>query len=169
MRRRSLLVALAVLAMVVAASVVVLWPRLSSRITRENFDRICGGMSRAEVEDILGPPATIGRDRRDGPDGLRQGLSDGTGQDGLRQHGVWRPGPDADVALGRNWSNVLSQSPHAGPFWASWWSDSFEIHIAIDDSGTVVFKLGYPRRPTWGPLDNLRWRLRRQWHRWFPE
>jgi hypothetical protein len=45
------------LAVVVAAGVVVLWPQPqpSSRVTRENFDRIHDGMSRAEVEAILGP------------------------------------------------------------------------------------------------------------------
>jgi hypothetical protein len=56
MRRRTLLVALAGLAVVGAAGVVVLWPRPSSRITRENYERIRAGMSRAEIESILGPP-----------------------------------------------------------------------------------------------------------------
>jgi len=55
MRRRTLLVVLAGLAVVVAAGVVVLWPR-PERITRENFERIKEGMSQAEVEEILGPP-----------------------------------------------------------------------------------------------------------------
>jgi hypothetical protein len=50
-----LLVALAGLAVVIAAGVVVLWPR-EDRVTRGNFDRIRAGMSRAEVEAILGPP-----------------------------------------------------------------------------------------------------------------
>ena len=41
MRRRTLLVALAGLAVVVAAGVVVLWPRPApEQITRENYDRI---------------------------------------------------------------------------------------------------------------------------------
>jgi hypothetical protein len=73
-RRRKLLVALAGLAVVVAAVVVVLWPR-PDRITQENYDRIRvgglwgedwathdnrapvkKGMTRTEVEAILGPP-----------------------------------------------------------------------------------------------------------------
>jgi hypothetical protein len=53
---RKLLVALAGLAVVVAAVVVVLWPRPASRITRENFWRIKKGMTWAEVTAILGPP-----------------------------------------------------------------------------------------------------------------
>jgi hypothetical protein len=55
MRRWKLLVTLAGLAAIVAAGVVVLWPR-PSRVTRENFGRLKSGMTRAEVEAILGPP-----------------------------------------------------------------------------------------------------------------
>jgi hypothetical protein len=53
MRRRKLLLVLVGVAVVVAAEVVVLWPRLE-RITRENFARLHSGMSRAEVQAILG-------------------------------------------------------------------------------------------------------------------
>jgi hypothetical protein len=41
MRRRTLLVALAGLAVVVAAGAVVVWPR-AERITRENGEPMCG-------------------------------------------------------------------------------------------------------------------------------
>jgi hypothetical protein len=56
MRRRKLLaaVALGVLALV-AVGAIALWPQ-PSRITDENFDCIHKGMTRAEVEAILGPP-----------------------------------------------------------------------------------------------------------------
>src|SRR6516164_3764614 len=55
MRKRTLLVTLAGLAVLVAAWVVVLWPR-NDRVKRENYDRIQIGISRADVEAILGPP-----------------------------------------------------------------------------------------------------------------
>ena len=55
MRRRTLLVVLAGLAVVVAVGVAMVWPR-EDRITAENFGRIDEGMSTAEVEAILGPP-----------------------------------------------------------------------------------------------------------------
>jgi hypothetical protein len=55
MRRRKLLVALAGLAVVGAAGAVVLWRR-SAHVTRASCDRIRVGMSRAEVEAILGGP-----------------------------------------------------------------------------------------------------------------
>jgi hypothetical protein len=41
-------------------------------------------------------------------------------------------------------------------------SDSFAIGIGINDSGNVVEKVGYPRRMTQGPLENLLWRAKRQ-------
>jgi hypothetical protein len=47
--------ALAGLAVVIAGGTVVLWPR-PERITRENCRRINTGLSRTEVEAILGPP-----------------------------------------------------------------------------------------------------------------
>jgi hypothetical protein len=62
MRKRKLIVVLAGLTVVVAAGVVVLWPR-PDRITRENYDRIRVGMNRAEVYTVLGPP----RDYSTGP------------------------------------------------------------------------------------------------------
>jgi hypothetical protein len=63
MRKRTLLVALAALAVVGAAGVVVLWPR-ADRITEANLERIKEGMSRAEVDAILGGPPG---DYRTGP------------------------------------------------------------------------------------------------------
>ena len=80
MRRRKLLVVLAGLA-VVAAGVVVLWPR-PDRITRENCDRIRPGMTRAEVEAILGPPDDYrtGRGESDfGDDNASRWVGDPTG------------------------------------------------------------------------------------------
>jgi hypothetical protein len=65
MRRRTLLVALAGLAVMVAAGVGALWPR-PSRVTGENFDRIEKGMSRAEIEAVLGPPGDYRTGRRSG-------------------------------------------------------------------------------------------------------
>jgi hypothetical protein len=61
MRSWRLLLALAGLALV-AAGTFVLWPR-ANHITRENFDRIEKGMSRVQVESILGLPG----DYRTGP------------------------------------------------------------------------------------------------------
>ena len=152
MWRRTLLVALAALAVVVAAGVVVLWPRPSLRITLENCKRIREGMSRAEVEAILGPPG----DYRTGP---------GETGHGSTENMFWTL-DSPDVAPGMHWSNVSQSDPG---LWAIWLSDSATVIIGIDDSGTVVFKRERPRRTTQSPLDNFLWRVKRQWHRWFSE
>ncbi len=54
-RWRWVAAALAGLAVVLAVGVVALWPE-SDRITLWNYQRLQGGMTRAEVEEILGPP-----------------------------------------------------------------------------------------------------------------
>jgi hypothetical protein len=138
-----LLVALAGLAVVVAAGVVVLSQQNQpDRVTRENYDRIHDGMSRAEVEEILGSPGDY-----------RTGLGE------TRFLGRWSP----------EW-DVISPELFEDRRSAYWWhSDSVAIWIEIDESGHVLFKDAYPTRRTQGPLDNLLWRAKRQWHRWFPE
>jgi hypothetical protein len=151
MRRRKLLVALVGLAVVATAGVVVLWPR-PERVTKENYDRMHVGMTRTEVEAILGPPGDY-----------RSGLGE-TGY-GSTENMVWTPDPATElVRTLPNWSRI----PDDQRLWASWLGDSFGIGIAVDESGSVADKVGCPRRTTRGLLDNLLWRLKRQWHRWFP-
>jgi hypothetical protein len=128
MRRRTLLVVLAGLAVVVAAGVVMLWPRpIKPGLTQDNFDRIRVGMTRPEVEAILGP---------------------------------WF----AHSARG-DWKWNLD----AGTYY--WLSDDWnDASVYIDDHGRVTEKSSndFLVEPH-GPLNNLLWRLKRQWHRWFPE
>jgi hypothetical protein len=129
-RRWKLLVAVAAVAMLIA--VFVIWPR-PDRVTRGNFDRIKNGMSRAEVEAILGPPG----DYRNGPS--RE----------FRQ-AVFTPlYPDQDL---------------------EWVGDDGWGHIICDSSGHVLETRFYSTlRAKQTAFENLLWRLKRQWHRWFPE
>jgi hypothetical protein len=155
MRRRTLLVVLVGLAVVVAVGAVVLWPQPPSRITRENFARIKEGMSRAEVEAILGPPGDY-RTRL----GESQMNFDQSWNPDLVDYGpavaTWQPATDLDTGRRANFS---------GAFWIS---DSMRIDILSDDeSGRVYHPEAYARRSA-GTLDNLLWRLKRQWRRWFP-
>jgi hypothetical protein len=157
MRRRTLLVALAGLAVVAAAGAVVLWPR-PERITRENFDRIRDGITRADVEAILGPPG----DYRTGHGEMDYGTGENTD---------WTPDSGPDFAPRTNWSRlrgVRGQSSEDPSLRAGWIGDSFAILIVVDKSGQVTHKSLSPRRTTQGPLDNLLWRVKRQWRRWFP-
>jgi hypothetical protein len=160
MRRRTLLVALAGLAVVIAAGVVVVWQRPLSRITRENCDRIRLGMTRAEVEAILGPPD----DYRTG-----HGESD-FGDDSASR---WVGDPPGFQHWGLGWFAYPNFQPVEGVpttgMQANWFGDSCRICVVVDDAGRVRDSRVYNRRLTQGPLDNLLWRLKRQWRRWFPE
>jgi hypothetical protein len=161
MRRRTLLVVLAGLAVVGAAGAVVLWQTPSQRITRENCDRIGPGMTQAEVEAILGPPDDYrtGCGESDfGNDSASRWVGDPPGF-----HFSWRLGWFA-------YPNFLPVEgvPTTG-MQANWFCDSCRICVVVDDAGRVRDSYVYNRRLTQGPLDNLLWRAKRQWRRWFPE
>ena len=126
MRRRTLLVALVGLAVVVAAGAVALWPR-PERITRENFARLKFGMSRAEVEAILGSPGEFST--------------------GPLEYGYFCMGEPPDV----------------------WESDQGVILVFYGAPPLALDVRIVPKRKEVGPLDNLLWRAKRQWHRWFLE
>ena len=137
MRRRTWLVALAGLAVVVAAGVVLWRPQQGDRITFENFARIEEGMSQEEVEAIIGPP------------------------------GDYRTGPArSDVSpKGVDWGlfNPFLKSR------AQWNGDTAEITVQFHRRKGAVFACcdGVSRAEQ-SALDNLLWRAKRQWHRWFP-
>jgi hypothetical protein len=159
MRRRTLLVALAGLAVVVAAGTVVLWPR-EDRVTRANYDRIQIGMSRVDVEAILGPPGDY-----------RTGLGESDFGDDSASRWVGDP-PGFPSSWGLGWFAYPNSLPVEGVPTASvqtnWFGDSCRICVEVDDAGRVRDSSVHNRRLTQGPLDNLLWRAKRQWHRWFP-
>jgi hypothetical protein len=64
--RRSPVLVMAGLTVVLTAGVALLWPTQPSRLTIANLRGIREGMTQAEVEAILGPPA----DYRTGPSWL---------------------------------------------------------------------------------------------------
>ena len=136
MRRRTLLVVLAGLAVVVAAVILLRLPR--DPITWKNFDRILKGMTRAEVEAILGPPNLTW-------DGLNN-----------LQEEDFEPIPAIQP-----WGQETDLSPpneENGDFWLG---NAGALAVTFEDD-RAVWKAW---RPHAGPLT----RLRRQWHRWFPE
>jgi hypothetical protein len=131
-------VALAGLAVMVAVVVVVLWPG-SDRVTRVNYDRLRGGMSRGEVAAIFGAPG----DYRTRPtECLGRCMSDHR---------------DFDEADATTDDEV-------------WDGDTATIQVDCGSVGTVVYVSYQGTEPLdQGSLDNLLWRAKRQWHRWFPE
>jgi hypothetical protein len=139
MLRWKVLVALAGLA-VLAAEAFVLWPR-EDRITEDNFQRIKDGMTRREVEAILGPP------------------------------GDHASGPVAFPVRGepKTWEGRRAGGMVGGSMFC-WVDDSFFIGVGFDHDDNVRAVVSGPliRKPQ-GPFDNLVWRAERQWRRWFPE
>jgi hypothetical protein len=156
MRRWKLLAALAV---VVAAGSVVLWPGPVS-VTKENYLRIRQGMSRAELEAILGPPGDY-----------RTGLGEEDWDYGpVGQHRDSQGSTCALPALGGSvspgWLDIWMSDSERGKD-AHWVSDSARIYVIIDGDGFVICSAVYDRRLKQGPLERLRWQARRQWDRLF--
>jgi hypothetical protein len=157
MRRWRLLVAPAGLAVVV-----VLWPQPPSRIriTRETFERIREGMSRAEVLAILGGPPG---DYRGGPTTAPQGI----------------PFIGPQLRDGATTKDILARAAklldHDEPLEitpcsrVTWSGDVGELSVCFGADGTQSSYFWAVSRLPQGPLDNLLWRAKRQWHRWFPE
>jgi hypothetical protein len=148
MRRRTLLVVLAGLTVVVAAGAVVLWPRPSARLTLENCNRIRQGMSRAEAEAILGPPgdyATVPFDN----------------------------GSGSEVDPSYVYSQVVRSlsTGYDSNRVRAWCGNDRLIMIAFDGPNGRVVALSSTQLTKWdqSSLENLLWRAKRQWHRWFPE
>jgi hypothetical protein len=149
MRRRTLLVVLSGLAVVVAAGVVVLWPG-PDQITLENYHEIRMGMSLAEVEAILGP---VG-DYRTAPATFPEPSSDpelpARYQDREQQFRITsEDGPDGQERI--------------------WVSDDGEIWVLIRDGGVRSKNFIHKQKSQQSALENLLWRVKRQWRRWFPE
>ena len=139
MRRRKLLLALAGLAVAVAVGAIVLQPG-TNRVTRENYARVRVGMNRTEVYAILGPAG----DYRTGP----------VEYSGVAIHG-----------------NEVGPAPFEGRDFACWLSDQAYIVVIFDEDECVQkvpYCLSGGRRTSLSPLENVRWHVRRQWHRWFP-
>jgi hypothetical protein len=138
MRKWKRLGALAALVVLVVGAFVA-WPR-SDRITRENYDHIRMGMSRAEVEAIPGPSG----DYATGPCYKPIGVMND-------------PGPSV---MGEcNEDSLQSQSIH-GRY--SWETHHAAIYVKIGPNDACV-RTFYPAERMEQPiLDNLRWRAKRQ-------
>jgi hypothetical protein len=139
MRKRIRMAVPAGVVLLLGVGVFVVWP-VPDRITRENLDRIHKGMSKAEVEAILGPQGDYST-----------GKTETLGWE--MEHGFGRSS---------DWWGATS-SMH-------WSSDTLSIEVAFHADGTAAGSQALiTKRLDQGPLDNLLWRAKRQWHRWFPD
>lgn len=140
MRRRNLLIVLAGLTVAAAAVAFVLWPR-GERITAENFRRIKEGMSRAEVEAILGPPD----DHSTGP------IWDGA---------LYEYGPA--FSLRTHWDAVWLND--AGSIQLNYNLDDPPTVWKLERR-TFYQHQQLARTP----IEKMVWRIKHQWWNWFPE
>jgi hypothetical protein len=142
MRWRNLFAVLAGLAVVMAAGA--LLTRAPDRKASENFGRVQSGMTRAEVEFILGKPGY----HDSGP--VELDLDFGRLFDPLTYRGdpSWRKGIES----------------------VSWLDDGGWISLEFDSSARVCgmsFTKG--RRLPQTPIENLLWRVKVQWRLWFEQ
>jgi hypothetical protein len=140
--RRAKIVLAAGLGLAVLASVGASAAALRTRrITFENYQRITHGMSREEVEAILGPHRDFTTVPGSDVAGWRQIV---------RYHDEFRDGP--------------------GQKQLTWMADDATIAVTFDSTGHTYrkeYREAAPEQLT--PLQNFCWFARRQWRRWFPE
>jgi hypothetical protein len=145
MRRRKLLGVLVGLA-VLAGGAFVLWPR-TDRLTRENFDRIKEGMSFAQVEAILGPPG----DYTTAPE-LKKKLN-------LAEY--------KNCYADRDCLGGVETLDSMDPL-ACWESDSVQVFISFPQGIVSTKDFFVTSREQQTPAENLLWRAKREWRKWFP-
>jgi hypothetical protein len=140
-RKRLLVVLFALVALAVAGAVTVLWPW--PRVTKESYERIKLGMTRGEVEAILGVPPG---DYTGGP----------TRSSRLKS--------EMEIAHDLSWSGGSPET------WGEWWKgDAADVMVRFSPSGLAVWKMYRQReREEQTTSENIQWRLRRLVLRWFP-
>ena len=158
-RRRLFWISAAVLALVSIGAIA--WPR-ADRVTRENWERIRRYMPRAEVESILGPPG----DYRSGPGETGVFFRDRK-ELPCELHWTLDADHDWDSAGIRN---ILDRGIPASQedTLAIWVGDAGEVEIYFFPDGVQQISFNPRRKVDQRPLDQLRWRLGRQWRMWFP-
>jgi hypothetical protein len=158
MRSRTLLFVLAASALLLAAGALILWPRSqTSRVTRENFARIQQGMSRHDVEAILGPPG----DYRTGQTALILPLNSHGGFNG-------RLTP-AQIAYDAETADLFPGFFDDGCTFELWQCDDAVIWICYDKDGVSMWDFAPIVRVRGGLLADICWQLERMWHRWVPK
>jgi hypothetical protein len=149
LKRRWVVAGLVVLA---AAGAVTLWPR-PERITRENYECIRDGMSRAEVEAVLGPPG----DYRTAPTEAPPLLGGDFGPALIVMHSTAIDAIEIHSAATTPVEKLV------------WHGDQGNIKVWIDSDGVASRSFSVRQKVAQSHLDNLLWRAKRQWRKWFPE
>jgi hypothetical protein len=82
-------------------------------------------------------------------------------------------GPPGDYTTGPCFEHPFGPGGHSGdltlPYHLLWTTDTLYVHVCYGDAGKVAgLAWGIPHRQEQSPLENLVWRAKRQWRKWFP-
>ncbi len=133
-----------------------LWPR-ADRITQKNCDRIREGMSQQEVYAILGPPGDYRIVQTVDPVPLYYRSDTPT------------PAEYAQAAYDREHVFVLRNDYGPVPLERlNWLGDDGDIFVWFGPKGVWSHGMVHSDKVAQTPLENLLWRAKRQWKRWFP-
>jgi hypothetical protein len=151
----------AVVAVLATGLAFALWPR-PDWITEANCARLREGMSRAEVEAILGGPAgdyrtVLTEPNLDEPFLVVSRVLD---KDELAREDEALRHLTAEERL--QWDRLNHPPPER------WQGDSGNIYITFWPEGAVCPTFSTVRTIEQSRLENLVWRVKRQWRRWFP-
>ncbi len=143
MREWDLRWAVAGLAALAGAAMFALWPP-TPRVTQENFGRIKPGMTRTEVEAILGSPGDY------------------------RTEPTFDPVPASPARS--VWRAARGEWAPPGTTAAVWRGNGGVVVVFLDRCDTVQeAEYGQVYAVQQAPLEKLFWQAERQWRRWFPK
>jgi hypothetical protein len=140
MKRKRLALAVVVLAVLVATAAWVMWPQ-RSRVTKENYARITAGMTRRDVETVLGGPP-----------------------------GDYRSGPTERASLPLDIEMLVENDALnvSDLFDDEWEGDTAAVMVHFRPDGRVGWKAHrINERAEQSATENFLWRVQRQWQKWF--
>jgi hypothetical protein len=132
-----------VLAVLLATGAFMLRPG-PDRITRESFRHISEGMSRTEVCALLGPAGDYRTSLTEKPP-------------------FWWLMDDGGSAFGIPYDTPTPLET------LEWQGDQGDISVLLCPNGVATKSFFVTRKVEQGPFENLFWRVKRQWRKWFPK
>jgi hypothetical protein len=155
MRRQTLLLTLTVglFAVVIVGALVL--GRRADRITRENYERVGKGLTKAEVEAVFGPPG----DCTSGPTYHEARWIETRNSFPVE----WESTP-----MPAGLSQLLDLIAGDASPRATWSGDTADVYVWFGRNGVEATALWPHERKPQNSLDNLLWRAKRVWRRWCP-
>jgi hypothetical protein len=130
-------------AIATVAAIALWWQQVGSRINRENLFRLRDGMTLAEATAILGPPGDY-----------RSGATESC---------------DRRDPFGSTFQTVIGNRIESNDRRVVWDTDSARVIVTFDVSDQLVGgSLISMQKTKVSLVENVRWRAKRLWDKWFP-